>query len=230
MLAANNQKMSKSRGNVVNPDDIVKEFGADTLRVYEIFMGPFDQAIAWSTDSVRGSRKFLGRVWNLVFECIGNEKSDAEVIRRVHKLNQKITSDIEQLKFNTTIAAFMEFLNFAEANKGKTGKDALERMILLMAPFTPHMCEEIWEILGHKESIFKQSWPVADKELIKDDTVELVVQVNGKLRDRISVPADSEQDQAVELAKSSKIVQQWIDNKPIKKVIYVSGRLINFVI
>jgi len=230
VLAANNQKMSKSRGNVVNPDDIVKEFGADTLRVYELFMGPFDQAIAWSTDSVRGSRKFLGRVWHLVLECAGNEKSSDEILRKVHKLNQKVSGDIEQLKFNTAIAAYMEFLNFAEADKGSVGKDVLERMILLLAPFAPHVCEELWEKLGHGESIFKQSWPMPNPNLVYAELIDVVVQVNGKLRDKISVPARIEEKEAVELAKSSQLVQKWIDNKPIKKVVYVSGRLINFVL
>jgi leucyl-tRNA synthetase len=230
VLAANNQKMSKSRGNVVNPDDIVREFGADTLRVYELFMGPLDQAIAWSTDSVRGSRKFLGRVWNLVIGCTANKESGDEVLRRVHKLNQKITSDIEQLKFNTAVAAYMEFLNFAEANKEKAGKDTLERMILLLAPLAPHICEEMWQKLGHQESVFKQNWPAADADLIKEDEVEIIVQINGKLRDKIKVPAMVSQEKAIELAKSSSIVQQWINNKPIKKAVYVEGRLINFVI
>jgi leucyl-tRNA synthetase len=230
VLAANNQKMSKSRGNVVNPDDIVKKYGADTLRIYELFMGPFDQAIAWSEQGVKGCRKFLGRVWHLVIDCLGNGKSSQEVLRRVHKLNQKIFADIEQLKFNTAVAAFMEFLNFAENDKEKVGKDALERMLLLLSPFAPYVCEELWSRMGHKDSIFKQSWPVADQDFIKEDMVELVIQVNGKLRDKISVPAGIDQEKAVELAKAAKIVQQWIDGKPIKNTVYIKDRLINFVI
>ncbi len=230
VLAEDGQKMSKSKGNVVNPDDIVAEFGADTLRVYELFMGPFDQAIAWSTDSVRGSRKFLGRAWNLVLECANNEKSGEEVLRAVHKLNQKISHDIEELKFNTAIAAFMEFLNFAEANKEKTGKDVLERMVLLLAPFAPHLGEELWQKLGNSESVFKQPWPQPDQDFLKEDMVEIIVQINGKMRDKISVSVNANQAQIEQLAKASKIVQQWIDNKPIKKTIYVGNKLINFVI
>ena len=230
VLAQDNQKMSKSRGNVVNPDDIVKDFGADTLRVYELFMGPFDQSIAWSTDAVRGSRKFLNRVWNLVFDCADNEKSGEEALRRVHKLNQKISADIEQLKFNTAIAAMMEFLNFAEDNKNEAGKDVLERMILILAPFAPHICEELWQILGNRESVFAQSWPQPDSNLLKKDTIDLIVQINGKMRDKINVPADIADKDAVALAKSSKIVQKWIDNKPIRKEICIKGKLINFVI
>jgi len=230
VLAEDGQKMSKSKGNVVSPDDIVKEFGADTLRVYELFMGPFDQAIAWSTDAVRGSRKFLGRVWNLVLECANNEKSGEDVLRRVHKLNQKISGDIEQLKFNTAIAAFMEFLNFAEDNKSDVGKNVLQRLVMLLAPFAPHIGEELWQKLDNNESVFKQPWPQPDKNLVKDEMIELLVQVNGRLRDKIAVPAESGQAAAVEFVKASKIVQQWIDNKPVKKTVYVKGRLINFVV
>jgi len=230
VLAEDGQKMSKSKGNVVSPDDIVKEFGADTLRVYELFMGPFDQAIAWSTDAVRGSRKFLGRVWNLVLECANNENSGEDVLRRVHKLNQKISGDIEQLKFNTAIAALMEFLNFAEDNKNDVGKDVLQRLVMLLAPFAPHIGEELWQKLDNNESVFKQPWPQPDKNLVKDEMIELLVQVNGRLRDKIAVPAESGQAAAVEFAKASKIVQQWIDNKPVKKTVYVKGRLINFVV
>jgi leucyl-tRNA synthetase len=230
VLAEDGQKMSKSKGNVVSPDDIVKEFGADTLRVYELFMGPFDQAIAWSTDAVRGSRKFLGRVWNLVLECANNENSGEDVLRRVHKLNQKISGDIEQLKFNTAIAAFMEFLNFAEDNKSDVGKNVLQRLVMLLAPFAPHIGEELWQKLDNNESVFKQPWPQPDRNLVKDEMIELLVQVNGRLRDKIAVPAESGQAAAVELAKASKIVQQWIDNKPIKKTVYVEGRLVNLVV
>ena len=230
VLAEDGQKMSKSKGNVVSPDDIVKEFGADTLRVYELFMGPFDQAIAWSTDAVRGSRKFLGRVWNLVLECANNENSGEDVLRRVHKLNQKISGDIEQLKFNTAIAALMEFLNFAEDNKSDVGKNVLQRLVMLLAPFAPHIGEELWQKLDNNESVFKQPWPQPDRNLVKDEMIELLVQVNGRLRDKIAVPAESGQAAAVELAKASKIVQQWIDNKPIKKTVYVEGRLVNLVV
>ncbi|MFA6376622.1 MAG: leucine--tRNA ligase [Candidatus Paceibacterota bacterium] len=230
VLAQNNQKMSKSRGNVVNPDDIVKDFGADTLRVYELFMGPFDQAIAWSTDSVRGSRKFLGRVWHLVLECLDNVESSDEVLRKIHKLNQKISNDIEQLKFNTAVSAYMEFLNFAESNKEKVGKDALERMVLLLSVFAPHIGEELWQKIGHNNSVFKHPWPQPDQNLLKKDIIELIVQINGKMRDKISVPAGVEEEDVVKLAKSSPLVRQWIDNKPVKKAVYVKGRLINFVV
>ncbi len=230
VLAANNQKMSKSRGNVVNPDDIVREFGADTLRIYELFMGPFDQAIAWSEDGVRGARKFLGRIWHLVLECQNNPASDKTLLRAVHKLNQKISADIEQLKFNTALAAYMEFLNAAEADKVGVGRDIIERMLLILAPFAPHICEELWQILGHSESIFKESWPVADAGLVREDTIDLIIQVNGKLRAKIKVPDGILQEQAIELALNSPEIKKWLNNQPIKKTIYIPARLLNFVI
>ena len=230
VLAHDGQKMSKSKGNVVNPDDIVNEFGADTLRVYELFMGPFDQAIAWNTDSVRGSRKFLGRVWNLVTDRAGNDESGEEVLRQVHKLNQKITTDIEQMKFNTAIAAFMEFLNYAEANIEKVGKDVLERMVLLLAPFAPHICEEMWQNLGHQESIFKHDWPRHNPNLVYAKLVEYVMQINGKMRDKITVPAGLGQEEVEKIARDSEIMKKWLGESQIKKTIFVSGRLINFVV
>ncbi len=230
VLAANNQKMSKSRGNVVNPDDIIKDFGADTLRVYELFMGPFDQAIAWSTDAVRGSRKFLGRVWHLVLECKDNPKSSEKILRAVHKLNQKVAADIEQLKFNTAVAAYMEFLNTAESDKAGVGKDVLERMLLILAPFAPHICEELWQKIGRSDSIFKESWPVADSALVKEDMVYLVVQVNGKLRDKISIPAGSQKEKAVKVALASAEVKKWVEGKEIKKTVFVPDRLLNIVV
>lgn len=230
VLAANNQKMSKSRGNVVNPDDIVKEFGADTLRIYELFMGPFDQAIAWNTDSLRGSRKFLGRVWNLVLECKDNKESGKEIITRAHKLNQKISGDIEQLKFNTAIAAYMEFLNFAEDNKEQVGKDVLQRMVLLLAPFAPHICEEMWQVLGNQESVFAQPWPQADANLTKEETIELIIQINGKMRAKISAPVDIQKEKALETALALPEIKKWIDGRQIKNTIFVPARLLNIVV
>jgi len=151
---------------------------------------------------VRGARKFLGRIWHLVLECQNNSVSDKTLLRAVHKLNQKISDDTEQLKFNTALAAYMEFLNVAEADKAGVGRDIIERMLLILAPFAPHICEELWQILGHSESIFKEFWPVADAGLIKEDTIDLIIQVNGKLRAKIKVPADILQEQAIELALS----------------------------
>ena len=155
--------MSKSRGNVVSPDDIIKEYGADALRLYEMFMGPFDQPISWSTNGVVGVRRFLEKIWNFSLEL--NEKGNKETERRLHQTIKKVTEDIDAQKFNTAIAAMMEFINEAQ-NLGivkKQGEDFLK----ILAPFAPHIVEELWQRLGHKNSIFKEKWPNYDKKLIK---------------------------------------------------------------
>ncbi len=159
VLAEDGRKMSKSFGNVINPDDIIKTYGADTLRIYEMFMGPFDQAISWNTQGVKGVFRFLERLWNLTLECSQNKKSSEEAIREIHKLNKKICDDLDKAKFNTPIAAFMEFVNFGFANKEKIGKDVIKRMLLLLAPFAPHTAEELWERVGEKPSIFNNAYP-----------------------------------------------------------------------
>ncbi|MCD6550062.1 leucine--tRNA ligase [bacterium] len=230
VLAQDGRKMSKSLGNVVNPDDVIGKYGADTLRVYEMFMGPFDQAIAWNPESVNGVFKFLRKVWNLVIECKNNQENNLEVLKKVHQLNKKISEDIEQAKFNTAIAAFMEFVNFAQANKEKIGKKVLERMLLLLAPFAPHISEELWKVTGHQRSIFEEKWPEYNPELVKEETILLVIQVNGKVRDKIEVSADISQEEAKKLALKQEKVQNWIGNKEIKKVIFVPKKLINIVV
>jgi len=230
VLAEDGRKMSKSFGNVINPDDIIKNFGADTLRIYEMFMGPFDQAIAWSAQGVKGVYRFLQKVWKLASEDTENKESSLEILRALHKLNKKIDENLEATKFNTAVATFMEFINLCLANREKTGKDTIEKMLILLSPFAPHLSEELWQKAGHKESIFFEKWPKYDPKLIKEEVVTLVVQVNGKVRDKIEVEADISEEKAKELAISQEKVQKWIGDKEIKKVIFVPGKLINIVI
>jgi len=230
VLAEDGRKMSKSFGNVINPDEIVKEYGADTLRVYEMFMGPFDQAISWSDQGVKGVFIFLKRFWRLVLECEGRKKSDVEIEKAVHKLNKKIDEDLEAMKFNTAISAFMELVNFYLKEKNRVGKDVLERALILFAPFAPHFAEELWQKLGHKDSIHKQKWPKYDPRLIKEEFITLVIQVNGRVRDKIEVEAGISEKKAKELALLSKKIQNWISGKKIKKIIFVPKKLINIVI
>ena len=245
VLAEDNQKMSKSRGNVINPDDIVKKYGADTLRVYEMFMGPFDQTIAWNSKSLNGISRFLNRIWRLVSDCMDNDKSSPQAIKMINQLNKKIDEDLEKMKFNTAVSAFMEFLNFGLENKKEIGKDVIERMLLLLSPAAPHLSEELWSrlqsnpdevgiksgrMLGHKKSIFKESWPKYEKELIKEEKINLIIQINGKVRDKIETKVDISQKEAEALALNCKKVQNWIGDKKVKKVIFVAGKLINFVI
>jgi len=243
VLAEDGRKMSKSFGNVINPDDIVKSYGADTLRIYEMFMGPFDQTISWSTRGVRGVYRFLEKVWKLTLNGAG-EKSSERVIRATHKLNKKIDEDLEAIKFNTLIAAFMEFTNFWQENKKEVSKDIIERFLILLAPMAPHISEELWsrlqsnrgsstksgQNLGHKKSIFLEKWPEYDPKLVKEEIVTLIIQVNGKVRDKIEVEVDIPEEEARKLAFSREKVQNWISGKEIKKVIFVPGKLINIVI
>ncbi|MFQ6049582.1 MAG: leucine--tRNA ligase [Candidatus Paceibacterales bacterium] len=230
VLAEDGRKMSKSFGNIINPDDIVKNYGADTLRVYEMFMGPFDQAIAWSSQGVKGVYRFLSRVWQLVLDCVENKKSNPKAIKEIHKLNKKIDEDLEKMKFNTAIAGFMEFINFATANKKDVGKDIVERMLIILAPLASHITEELWRLLGHKDSIHNQAWPKYDPELVKEEIITLVIQVNGKVRDKIEVKADISEKEAKKLAISRPKMRKWISGKKIKKAIFVPGKLINIVV
>jgi len=230
VLAEDGRKMSKSFGNVINPDDIVKEFGADTLRLYEMFMGPFDQTIAWSTDGVRGVFRFLQKVWKLVLEPDFIQKSSPKIISALHKLNKKIDEDLENTKFNTIIAAFMEFINFCQEHKEELGKDVKEKTLILLSPFAPHITEELWQKLGRKESIFSQEWPEPETKFLKQELITLIIQVNGKVRDKAEVKADISEEEARTVAISQKKVKNWLKGKEIKRVIFVPGKLINIVV
>jgi len=229
VLAEDNRKMSKSFGNVINPDDIVKEYGADTLRVYEMFMGPFEQAISWSNKGVKGVNRFLNRVWSLTLDCFKNKKSEQRIIKGIHKLNKKIEEDLEKMKFNTAIAAFMEFINLCYEKKEAVGKDIIERTLILLAPFAPHITEELWEIVGNKDSIHKQDWPKYEPELVKEEKITLIIQINGRVRDKIEVEADISEDEARDLTLNREKVKKRILDKKIKKIIFVPGKLINIV-
>ncbi|MFH0776203.1 MAG: leucine--tRNA ligase, partial [Patescibacteria group bacterium] len=226
ILGPDGEKMSKSRGNVVNPDEIVANFGADTLRLYEMFIGPFDQAAAWSTGGVAGVRKFLEKVWRL-FEKI-KDKENPDLEKTLHKTIQKVSSDIAQKHFNTAISALMIFVN--EATAVGLAQKLAEDFLRILAPFAPHLAEELWEKLGHKNSIHLETWPTFDPALVKDETITLAVSVNGKLRDTISVPAEISKDDAIAVAKSSEKIQKWLEGKAIRKEIFVPGKMVNFVV
>ncbi len=228
VLAEDGRKMSKSFGNVINPDDIVEKYGADTLRLYEMFMGPFDQAIVWNEDGIKGARRFLEKVWNLALGCASNNSPELE--KAVNKLNKKIDSDLASVKFNTSIAAFMEFVNLCVENKEKVGKKTIERMLLLLSPFAPHITEELWHEIGNKDSVHNQKWPKYDPKLIKEERINLIIQINGKVRDKIEVDADISEAKAKDLAISREKVKNWISGKEVKKVIFVPKKLINIVI
>lgn len=229
VLATDGQKMSKSKGNVVSSDEIIEEFGADTLRVYEMFMGPFDQAIQWNTQGVKGVYRFLNKLWDLVLECKGNGESSPEVVSYVHKLNKKVTNDLEKMKFNTPIAFFMEFVNFISDKKSGLGIKEIERLLVMLSPFAPHLSEELWKLSGHGESILNAKWPEPDEEFIKEEMVAIVVQVDGKLRDKIDAPADVSKEEALALAMQSDKVKKWTNSKKIKEVFFVPNKLMNIL-
>lgn len=223
ILGPDGEKMSKSRGNVVNPDDVVEEYGADTLRMYEMFMGPLEDAKPWDTKGILGIRRFLDKVNALAVE--NNKLSDKDN-SLLHKTIKKVGEDIADFKFNTAISAMMILINEVRV----LDKESYEKFLIILAPFAPHLCEELWNKLGHKESIFKEEWPVYNEELIKEESFELVFQVNGKVRDKIEVKIGITQKEVEELVKKSERVQMFLENKEPKKVIYVPNKLINIVI
>ncbi len=252
VLAEDGRKMSKSFGNVINPDEIIKKYGADTLRLYEMFMGPFDQAIAWNENGVKGVYRFLNKTWKYVSISIDEnfkwiDSSYERTERFLHKTIKKITDDIEKTKFNTAVSSLMELMNFLgkeypnEKDPVATsyiflGKEDLEKFLILLSPFAPHIAEELWSSLAkisddkkYKESIFLQPWPKPDAELIKKETATLVIQVNGRVRDKIEVQADISEAEARDLAISRQKVKNWISGKEVKKVIFVPNKLINIV-
>ena len=230
ILAPDGQKMSKSKGNVISPDVIVDEFGADTLRAYEMFMGPFDQAIQWNEQGVKGVNRFLTRFWDTVIECKDNKESSVEVIANVHKLNKKVSDDLSKMKFTTPIASFMEFVNYISEKKGELGRAEIERILKLLSIFTPHFCEELWSIIGNKESILLEKWPEADSNLIKEEKVTIIVQVDGKVRDRIEIEIDTSKEEVEKVVMESETVKKWIEGKEIKEVFFVENKLINICV
>jgi len=227
ILGEDNQKMSKSRGNVINPDDVVKEFGADSMRLYEMFMGPFEAVKPWSTQGIRGVYRFLNKVWAMQ-EKLQEVAVFDELKRLQHKLIKKVTEDIETFNFNTAVSSLMEAVNTMAANSF-VPKELFETFLILLSPFAPHFAEELWEKLGHKKSIVLEKWPAYDAKMIKEAQVELVVQVNGKLRDRIKVSTDISKQEAQDKALASAKVKKYVHGEP-KKVVFVKNRLINFVV
>ena len=241
VLGEDGEKMSKSRGNTVPPDELVDKYGADTVRAYLMFFSRWSQGGPWSYSGIEGTSRWLKRVWGMVMEDADNPNTASketirELRRKVHQTLQHITHDFEEFEFNTIISSLMELANFmAQAKRDgaygtKAWEEAKEIYIKMMAPVTPHVAEEMWEKLGKPYSIHTQSWPVYDEKAAAVDEITLIVQVNGKLRDRITVPADIEQEEAKKIALASETVQRFMEGKPARKVIVIPGRLVNIVI
>lgn len=236
ILGENNEKMSKSKGNVVNPDEIVSSHGADTLRLYEMFMGPLDASIAWSTTGLDGARRFLDRVWRLLLAEDGEkinpsiqDTNGTEAFNRLYHMTvKKVTEDYEGLRFNTAISQLMVFVN--EANKQEIlPKDFMQGFVKMLSPIAPHICEELWELLGGEGTIAYASWPVWDEAQLVENEVEIVVQVNGKLKAKMTIAANISGSDMEEAALKDESVQQSIEGKTIRKVITVPGKLVNIV-
>lgn len=235
ILGENNEKMSKSKGNVVNPDDVVERYGADTLRVYEMFMGPLDASIAWSENGLEGSRRFLDRVWRLVVdedtmtlnEKVKKEANDS-LTRVYHQTVKKVTQDYEALHFNTAISQLMIFMNAAR-DQSVLPYNYVEGFIQLLAPLAPHLAEEIWQMLGHTTSISEVAWPTHDEALTVEAQVEIVVQVNGKVKTKCTIDLNLSKEAMEEIALADEIIQAELTGKTVRKVIAIPNRLVNIV-
>ncbi|MCD8509957.1 MAG: leucine--tRNA ligase [Bacillus sp. (in: Bacteria)] len=235
ILGENNEKMSKSKGNVVNPDEIVASHGADTLRLYEMFMGPLDASIAWSTNGLDGARRFLDRVWRLFVTDEGSlnpvivdEDGSQEMTRAYHQTVKKVTEDFEGLRFNTAISQMMVFINEAY-KQDSLSKAQLEGFVKLLSPVAPHVSEELWHKLGHEDTIAYEAWPTYDETLLVENEVEIVVQVNGKMRGKLVIAKDATKEEMEQAAKEVDKVKEEIEGKTVRKVIAVPGKLVNIV-
>ncbi len=232
-------KMSKSRGNVISPDEVVDEYGADSLRLYEMFMGPLDAAKPWSMSGVEGVSRFLARVWRMISDesaddirlnpAVKDVPPSPEQLRLLHKTIQVVTNDIENLGFNTAISRMMEFVN-AVSSQDPRPRALLDPFVLLLAPFAPHLAEESWELLGHSRTLAYEPWPQFDPALLVESEVEIPVQINGKVRSRALIPSGADQAAAVKIALSDAKIAELLSGKQIVKVIYVPDRLLSFVV
>lgn len=235
ILGENNEKMSKSKGNVVNPDDIVTSHGADTLRLYEMFMGPLDASIAWSENGLDGARRFLDRIWRLFITEDGNlssvvtESEGTEAYQRVyHQTVKKVTDDLSGLRFNVAISQLMVFIN-ESYKQNEIPKSFVEGFVKLLSPVAPHIAEELWEKLGFNGTLAYEAWPTFDENMLVENEVEVVVQVNGKLKGKLLLPKDSSREDMEELAKNDDKIKVELEGKTIRKVVAVPNKLINFV-
>ena len=233
ILGENNEKMSKSRGNVVNPDDVINEYGADTLRLYEMFMGPLEASLPWNAKGLEGSRKFLDRVWRFYnseeYQARFTDENDGSLDKVYNQTVKKVTNDYDNLAFNTAIAQMMIFMNDAYKAE-KVYRPYMEGFIKLLSPICPHIAEEIWQDLGHEGTIAYESWPTYDESKLTSDTLNLVVQVNGKLRDKIEVAVDADNDSIIATALASEKVKAFTDGHQIIKTIVVPKKLVNIVV
>lgn len=239
ILGENGEKMSKARGNVINPDDVVRDVGADSLRLFEMFMGPLEAVKPWSTAGVNGVRGFLDRVWRLIVDeraekpvlCAAVQKVEptTEQLRVLHKTIKEVTHDIQHLAFNTAIARMMEFTNYFTKQSVRPHA-VMEQFVLILSPFAPHIAEELWQVLGHDQTLAYEPWPAYDEALTREEQIEIPIQILGKLRSKIVVPADSDQATILAAAREDARIAELLRGKEVVKTIYVPGKLVNFVV
>jgi leucyl-tRNA synthetase len=241
ILGEDGEKMSKSRGNVVNPDDYVSTLGADSVRAFLMFIGPWDMGGSWSSTGIEGVHRFINRVWNLIVAPRSepgkapSEEKIEELQRMTHKTIRTVTEDIEAFKFNTALASLMKYNNYLLKAKRtpvhgtEAWEEAMRSLVLMIAPLMPHVSEELWERLGEPYSVHTQPWPMYDEDLAADEIITLVVQVDGRLRARLDVPADVTEEAAREAALADDNVQRHLEGEEVERMIYVPGRLVNFV-
>ncbi len=238
-VLAKADKMSKSRGNVVNPDSVVREYGADALRLYEMFMGPLEATKPWSMDGVGGVRNFLDRVWRMIIDqdadevvvcdAITDDACDEDQLRTLHQTIRKVTEDTEAMSFNTAIARMMEFTNFFTRCE-KRPREAMKTFLILLSPYAPHLAEELWMLLGGEGCVAKAAWPEWDEAALVESSIEIPVQINGKIKAKINVAPDANKDQLIEIALADPKVSEQLTGKTIVKQIVVPGRLVNLVV
>jgi leucyl-tRNA synthetase len=222
-------KMSKSRGNVVIPDEYVERWGADTFRAYLMFLGPYEEGGDFRDQSIAGVRRFLERLWASVEGSVTDGSPDPLVMRRLHQTIRKVSSDVPALSYNTAIASMMEYINVVRRDERTAHRAEVEPLVQLVSPFAPHIAEELWERLGHSESVFDAGWPAFDPAIAAEDLVTIAVQVNGKTRGTVQIPAGSGQDAAQAAALADQGIAKFVAGAP-KKVIFVPGRLLNIVV
>ena len=242
--APDGRRMSKSRGNVITPDEMVERYGADSLRLYELFMAPFEQDVDWSEQGINGQRRFLARIWDMILHtatpaangdgtAVARRPADLELVRQLHKTIRRVTEDIEAFKFNTMVAALMEFANElgeryrAGTWQTRTWDEAIRTLLVLLAPAAPHVTAELWARIGQPGSVHEQPWPTWDEALVRDEQVTIVVQVDGKVRDRLELPAAAAEADVRAAAQSSERVQRWVPDWNSVQWRYIPGRILS---
>jgi leucyl-tRNA synthetase len=228
ILASNGEKMSKSRGNVINPDDIVETYGADTFRLYEMFIGPFDQVAMWSEESLNGVFRFIAKVFTL-FKKVHNVESTSDDLRAMHRCILDVTERIVQMKYNTAVSALMTYVNYM-ADLEKVPSELYATLLKLLSPFTPHLAEEMWARMGYNSLIVTESWPVGDEVLAEETSVTLGVQINGKMRGTVTVSKNATKEETQEAALKLDNVIRQLEGQNVKKIIVVPGRIVNIVV